>query len=81
MLHYSAEAPVERHNVKLEHLNADIESLGFTVRGKQSVEHKPAAPARVSEEMKIQQWLQVSGEPGQEVAVFSMDNLTRLVSE
>lgn len=77
---YSADAPVDRHSVKLESLIADIESLGFTVSGKQSVGSKPIVLERVMGEMGIEQWLQVSGEPGQEVAVFSMDDLRRLVS-
>lgn len=34
---YSAEAPVERHNVKLELFFADIKLLGFIVSGKESV--------------------------------------------
>lgn len=72
---------MKRQNVKLEQLISDIEVLGFRGSSKKSVEQKPAVPARVTEEMGIEQWLQVSGEPGQVVAIFIFYDIKRLVSD
>lgn len=54
---------------------ADIESLGFTVSGNQSVKQTPAVPARAKRKIGMEQWLKISGPPGQEVAVFSINYL------
>lgn len=70
---------MERHDVKLDRLIADIETLSFTVSGKPSVDQKPPVLVRVTREME--QWLQVSGVPGHDIAVFSMEDLKRLVSD
>lgn len=64
VLLHSTKAPVVRRCVKLDQLISDIKSLVFSVSRAPETEPKPAPRARILEKMNIDQWLQVSSEPG-----------------
>lgn len=59
----------------------DIKSLSFSVSVKTTIKPPPAARARILGKMEIKQWLQVSGELSHKVAVFSIEDLKRHVSD